>query len=175
MPDRRAFAVAMLTLVLGGCAGRQPADQREGEAPMTTAPAAGVAVAADQPVMVTPSGATILLEVASNDETRARGLMFRESLALDRGMIFLFPSSEVHSFWMKNTYIPLDMLFIGEDSRIVAIINDVPPCAADPCPSYGPEQRALHVVELAAGNARRLGLKTGDQLTFRGLEKFVIR
>src|SRR5688572_12246217 len=81
----------------------------------------------------------ILVEMATDDATRAQGLMYREHLPAGRGMLFVFPGNDVYSFWMKNTLIPLDMIWIDEGRKVVHVKRDVQPCRADPCPSYSPE------------------------------------
>jgi uncharacterized protein len=113
-----------------------------------------------------PGGGSIMAELAVTDAERARGLMFRERIQPDQGMLFVFEEEGLHSFWMKNTLIPLDILWLGRDRRIVHIAADVPPCKADPCPSYGPDIPASFVLELKAGEARARGLKPEDRLEF---------
>lgn len=105
----------------------------------------------------------ILLEVARTPEQQAIGLMFRRSLAPGRGMLFPFGQARLARFWMKNTLIPLDMVFLRE-GRVVAIEANVPPCREDPCPSYGPNLWVDAVLELPAGRSAQLGLKVGDRL-----------
>ena len=106
----------------------------------------------------------ILLEVARTPEQQEIGLMFRRDLPPDRGMLFPFEQSRMARFWMKNTLIPLDMVFLRE-GRVVAIEANVPPCRQDPCPSYGPSLWVDAVLELPAGRSAQLGLKVGDRLT----------
>lgn len=118
---------------------------------------------------VFPDGFRIDLEIAANRETRQQGLMYRESLPPGRGMLFLFPEAGEHSFWMKNTLIPLDMIWLDGEGRIVGIRRDVPPCPADPCPSYGPGGVSTRVLEIAAGEAARHGLEPGSTIRFEGL------
>ena len=113
-----------------------------------------------------PNGKSVTAELAVTDEERQRGLMFREKLLPDQGMLFVFEEEGLYSFWMKNTLISLDMLWINKDRRIVHIARNVPPCKEDPCPSYSPERPGLYVLELAAGAADRLGLKLFDRLEF---------
>jgi uncharacterized membrane protein (UPF0127 family) len=113
-----------------------------------------------------PNGKSVTAELAVTDEARQRGLMFREKLLPDQGMLFVFEEEGLYSFWMKNTLISLDMLWINKDRRIVHIARNVPPCKEDPCPSYPPERPGLYVLELAAGAADRLGLKLFDRLEF---------
>lgn len=127
---------------------------------------------AGMPTVTMPRGETIYVEVAANAESRQRGLMFRDSLAADRGMIFLFPDHGLHPFWMKNTLIPLDILWLDASGKIVYIGAKTPPCEADPCPSYSPGKDASYVLELRAGRAAELGLEVGHTLRFSGLDAY---
>ncbi len=113
-----------------------------------------------------PNGSAVAVEIAATEDERARGLMFRDRLPVDQGMLFVFEEEGVRAFWMKNTLIPLDMLWLDPGRRIVHIAKMVPPCVADPCPSYGPGLPALFVLELAGGQADARGLKVGDRLDF---------
>ena len=113
-----------------------------------------------------PSGLVLEVEVMVKDQDRAVGLMFRPSLPLDRGMLFVFRSSGFHGIWMKNCRFPIDILWLDEDRRIVHVAEAVPPCKADPCPSYEPLRRANYVVELNAGQARREDAVVGKTVSF---------
>ncbi len=111
------------------------------------------------------NGKTILLEVARTSEEQSTGLMNRTELARDRGMLFIFAPPRPVSFWMKNTLIPLDMVFVS--NGVVKYIGaQIQPCKQDPCPSYGPESKVDidGVIELASGRAAELRLKVGDRL-----------
>ncbi|MBW3671049.1 MAG: DUF192 domain-containing protein [Acidobacteria bacterium] len=127
------------------------------------------ASAESRPHLLTSSGERVELEIARSDAQRARGLMFRESLPPAHGMLFVFSESDRHGFWMKNTFIPLDMVWIEADGTIAEIQREIQPCHADPCPSYAPESPGLYVLELAAGEADRLGLREGDRLELRNI------
>lgn len=81
-------------------------------------------------------------------------------------MLFAFPASSVQTFWMKDTLIPLDMLFLDAHRRIVTVVSDAPPCKADPCPVYPSTQPARYVLELNGGVAARVGARVGDMATF---------
>jgi hypothetical protein len=100
------------------------------------------------------------------DQDRALGLMFRRSLAADHGMLFVFDRSDFHGIWMKNCRFAIDILWLDEGHRIVHVAEDVPPCAADPCPVYEPLRRASFVVELNAGQARREEAVVGADVSF---------
>ena len=104
-------------------------------------------------------------ELAYTDANRARGLMFRESMPSDAGMLFLFPSMDIYNFWMKNTLIPLDILWLNERKEIVYMVT-AQPCKKDPCDSIAPLQKALYVLELNAGFANKHKLTIGTQLEF---------
>ncbi|MEL7313534.1 MAG: DUF192 domain-containing protein [Cyanobacteria bacterium J06559_3] len=108
-------------------------------------------------------GRTVDLEVAETTEEQAIGLMFRESLADDRGMLFPVDPPRPASFWMWNVEIPLDMLFIA-NGEVVAIEVKVPPCLEEPsCPTYGPEGVPVDaVIEVRGGLAEDLGVEVGD-------------
>jgi uncharacterized membrane protein (UPF0127 family) len=109
------------------------------------------------------------VEVAATPAEQMHGLMDRTSMPADHGMLFVFPSAEPRTFWMKDTLIPLDMLFFDEAHRLVTVHADVPPCKADPCPLYASNAPARYVLELNAGTAAKLGLRKGDVITFSGL------
>jgi uncharacterized protein len=113
-----------------------------------------------------PSGTVLQVEVMVKDEDRAMGLMFRPSLARDRGMLFVFGSSDFHGIWMKNCRFPIDILWLDEEHRIVHVAEAVPPCRAEPCPVYNPLRRAAYVVELNAGQARREKAVVGAAVSF---------
>lgn len=104
------------------------------------------------------------VEIAATPEQHALGLMHRRSLPDDCGMLFIFADEEVRSFWMKNTLIPLDMIFISNERLVVDLVHSAPPCEADPCPSYVSAGAARYVLELAGGMAKKLKLKIGDKI-----------
>lgn len=105
-------------------------------------------------------------EVADTPAKREIGLQYRRELAADRGMIFLFPVAAVQSFWMKNTPIPLDMIFIGSDRRIVGIVEQTTPFSLDARSVAGASQ---FVLEINGGIARRHGIRAGDRVRFEGI------
>jgi uncharacterized protein len=116
-------------------------------------------------------GQTILLEVAKTQQEHSIGLMNRTNLAKDRGMLFVFANPSPVRFWMKNTLIPLDMIFLS--NGVVKYINAAtPPCKADPCPSYGSDQTIDidRVIELRSGRAAELKLKVGDRLKIQDVQ-----
>lgn len=104
------------------------------------------------------------VEIADTPKMRARGLMFRKSMPADRGMLFDFKAERPVSMWMKNTYLPLDMVFIGRDGRVVGVAADTEPLSeriiSSPAPAYA-------VLELNAGAARQISLVPGDRVRHR--------
>ena len=113
-------------------------------------------------------GQQFSVELATDDASRVHGLMMRTTLAADHGMLFVFPDTEPRGFWMKNTLIPLDILYFDTDRRLVSTQLNVPPCKADPCPTYPSSGPARYVLELSAGTATRIGAKAADELKIEG-------
>ncbi|MFB2939359.1 DUF192 domain-containing protein [Aerosakkonemataceae cyanobacterium BLCC-F154] len=109
------------------------------------------------------NGEVIQLEVTRTPAEQAMGLMYRQSLPDDRGMLFSFSPPQPVSFWMKNVVIPLDMIFL-QNGVVRAIATNVPPCKQDPCPTYGPNGTIDQVIELRGGRAAELGIKVGQQV-----------
>lgn len=104
---------------------------------------------------------TYEVEVAATPQDRATGLMFRRGMEKDHGMLFVFPGAQRQAMWMKNTYIALDMLFIGADGVVVSIAENTVPHSLEIIESAGP---AVYVLELNAGEARARGMAPGDRV-----------
>jgi len=109
---------------------------------------------------------SIKAEIADTPEGRATGLMFRESLEENEGMLFVFPDSAVRNFWMKNTLIPLDMIFISENMTIVRIHYALP-CTSDPCPLYSSEKPVRYVLEVGGNFTAENGIEEGGVVTLK--------
>jgi uncharacterized membrane protein (UPF0127 family) len=116
-----------------------------------------------------PGGAVIQVEIADTMKKRAEGLMYRQHLAKDRGMLFTFDQAQPWVFWMKNTKIPLDIIWMNEKKQIIHIARNVPICTRtdDGCPQYQPNDPAMYVLELGGGEAERLKLEKGTKLQFK--------
>ena len=127
------------------------------------------------PRVILPDGYAVAVELATNDETRAQGLMFRDQLREGAGMLFFFPKTGEYPFWMQNTLIPLDMIWIDENYRVAHVAADVPPCKADQCPSYAPNAPARYVLEVAAGVAARHKVVAGSSVRFEGTGDVIVR
>jgi hypothetical protein len=121
--------------------------------------------------VILPSGAVYSIEIARTPEEQAQGLMFRESLPERTGMLFPFADPGVHKFWMKNTMIPLDIIWTDGAGRVLFVSADTPPCQADPCPNYGPDLEAVSVLEIAGGMAAKERVTVGSRISFEGVPK----
>jgi uncharacterized membrane protein (UPF0127 family) len=133
----RAFAVMALAIALPACA-KGPSVELKGQ--------------------------RFSIEIAETDAAREHGLMDRESMPQDHGMLFVFQDDQPRAFWMKNCKFPQDMLFFDADRKLISIQHDVPACTADPCPRYSSGAPARYVLELNAGQARKLGVAPGDEM-----------
>lgn len=139
---RRYLLLPMLACLMSGCAG------------------------ANQ-TWVELAGKRYKVELAKDDAERARGLMFRDAMAEDHGMLFIHDVQEPQAYWMKNTRIPLDILYFDNDRKLVSQQRDVPPCSlGDNCPPYPSDAPARYVLELNAGQAEKLKLQDGTLMTF---------
>jgi hypothetical protein len=156
---RRLLSVGLVGLTLAACAyGAEP-----------------VHGAATNPILVrirTADGTIELedLEVARTPEAWARGLMGRASLPEDGGMVFLFDGQTRAAFWMKDTLIPLSILFWQGNGGIIDIL-DMSPCRADPCPVYQASAPYVGAIEMNRGAFERLGVEVGDTLEYRLLNE----
>jgi hypothetical protein len=117
---------------------------------------------------IATSGGTVsvALEIANTAEERRVGLMGRESLAGDAGMLFVYESEHVGGYWMKDTLVPLSIAFIDGGGTVLAIL-DMEPCRADPCPIYDPGVAYQRALEVNLGAFRRWGVEVGDVVTVR--------
>jgi len=106
------------------------------------------------------------VELAKTDEQRQLGLMNRESLDESKGMLFVYEDEGIHTFWMKNTRIPLDILWIDSNGTVVRIIKNAEPCTKEYCPSINPNKKANYVLEINGGEADSIGLAEGSRLVF---------
>jgi uncharacterized membrane protein (UPF0127 family) len=127
---------------------------------------AGCASASSTP-WVELKGKRFVVEIADDPAERERGLMFRDEMDADHGMLFIHDTEAPQAYWMKNTKIPLDILYFDHQRKLVSAQLRVPPCSlGDRCPPYPSEGSALYVLELNAGTAEAIGAKDGDELTF---------
>ena len=113
-------------------------------------------------------GQVIKVEIAETEIEKREGLMYREELEEDRGMLFVYQSPVPANFWMKNTLIPLDMIFIHPNKTINHIERDVPPCPAEvvDCPNYTSHEITQYVLEVNAGWSERHNIEVGDEVVF---------
>lgn len=109
----------------------------------------------------------IKVELAANPYHWTQGLMFRESMDKDQGMLFIFPNEMPRSFWMKNTLIPLDLIFLSRDKKVIDVKENFTPCPDSLfCPSYVSRLPAQYVLEINAGLSKQYNLQLGDSAEF---------
>lgn len=154
--------VLFALLLVIGCSSPAPAPPP----PMNETTNRQPATANTGPRVIFPDNFVVSVEIAADNEVRAQGLMFRDHIDPGKGMLFVFPQDDVVSFWMKNTRIPLDMIWIDSGRRVVGIKENVPPCKVADCPSYGPGVAARYVLEVGGGEVAKHQLKVGDSLQF---------
>lgn len=167
---RRSLVLA--AVLLGASLGASACTAREGAA--AAAPAGKVDINAPhatspdfvtEPLWIETAAGRIdyRVEIADDDAERQHGLMFRTSMPDGHGMLFIFPQARPQAFWMRNTYMPLDIIYIGEDGRIVSIVQGRP-FDESPLPSGVP---AIGVLEIYAGKAAEQGIRVGDRVHHR--------
>ena len=156
---RLATVLALAALALGGCGDDPP---RATTAP-DAAPEAGPFERATVVIETKQGPVRVSVEVAESDDQRALGLMLRESLPPDAGMVFLYDEETTGGFWMKNTLIPLSIAFFDGSGKIVRIL-DMEPCREDPCTVYEPGVPYRGALEVNRGFFRRAGVEVGDRV-----------
>ncbi|HEX4439759.1 MAG TPA: DUF192 domain-containing protein [Thermoanaerobaculia bacterium] len=167
---RRARSVAALFAALAATASCGAGSGATVPAPTPSPAAAAPAASASGPRITMPSGAVYRLELALTPEDQAQGLMYRESLPPNAGMLFVFDQPAPHHFWMKNTMIPLDMIWMDDAGKVLYVSADTPPCKADPCATYGPDSAAKQVLEIAGGKAKEEKVAVGSVLRIDGVK-----
>jgi uncharacterized protein len=140
-----------LLLMLAGCGGSSDPVEEFQTTPLTL-----------------PHGQRIRVETMTKREDMMKGMMFRDSMREDRGMLFVHGSPGLYPYWMYQMKIPLDMLWLDLNKRVVEISANTPACtgAASTCPNYGGHKPAVFVLELKAGAAKKFGINVGDQMQF---------
>jgi uncharacterized protein len=142
-------------------------------APVLTLSVAVSAARAQQPhhaQVAFPDRTTVQAEVAATEAEREHGLMMRTSLGDLDGMLFVFDAPGPHAFWMKDTLISLDMLWLSASGRVVHIAESVPPCKTAECPTYTPRAAASYVLEVNAGFAKKHKIRVGDTVAVSGID-----
>jgi uncharacterized membrane protein (UPF0127 family) len=151
---------ALIGLSAGAC--KNSPSQRETSSP--TAP--GDAASATVDVDTGARKVTFHVELARTEPEREKGLMFRDHLAQDAGMLFLFEASSVQTFWMKNTLIPLDMIFIAPDLSVVGVVANAQPLTLTP---RGVGEPSQYVLEINGGLSAHLDIRAGSRVDFHGV------
>ncbi|MEK6967515.1 MAG: DUF192 domain-containing protein [Nanoarchaeota archaeon] len=124
----------------------------------------GCRIQGEEGIVIEVNDKTWVAEIADSPAEQQQGLMFRESLPANKGMLFVFNDSEPRTFWMKNTKIPLDMIFIDANWRVVSVVKTATPCISDPCQLYNSTKPAKYVLEVNAGEAVEKGVKVGTRV-----------
>ncbi len=165
-------SIALLVVVAGTSVTACAASERDKGSPESAA-RSDLAAASEGPstesdsrraIVRFPRGHEFVAEIADTAESAARGYMYRTQVGKNDAMIFVFPQSGLHSFWMKNTFVELDIIWMDEEFDVIHIERSVQPCRADPCPSYGPPRKVRYVLEVAGGTVVAEGLVVGDRL-----------
>jgi len=124
------------------------------------------------PRAVLPDGFGVILELAITPDELAQGLMYRPSLAVNRGMLLVFNEERFPNIWMMNTLVALDIIYLDQQGVVVDVITDAQPCPAEPCPRFTPRKAARAVLEVPAGIASQHGVVEGVQLTIKRVPDF---
>lgn len=129
------------------------------------------------PVAIAPNGEVITLELATDDTARERGMMGRTEAPRGSGMLFLFPTPAVHKFWMYNCLIALDIVWLDPSGLVLYVGEELPPCRSEPqfCPNYGPDTPADAVLEVAGGEAKRMGIVAGAKVMLSNIPAGIAR
>ena len=145
-------------------------------APQMTADIADDAppISSPTPRAVFPDGTVFELELALTAQEISTGLSYRTSLPEDGGMLFIFDEARHPSFWMKDMLFPLDLLYLNESGMVVHVEANVPPCAADPCPTYPSSEPAIAVLEINAGMAAAHRIEKGTVIQFEGVPGYPV-
>jgi len=164
---RLAAAVAAGALASLGLSCKPASSDRAEAAPAAEPPARARTETAlsGRGRVIVPGGPTFAVEVVQDPVSRARGLQNRPALPPDQGMVFIFPAPGRHRFWMYECLIPLDIIWMDADKKVIHVGENLPFCQAEPCPDYAPDQDALFVLEVGAGIAKRSGIRPGMRLT----------
>jgi uncharacterized membrane protein (UPF0127 family) len=113
-------------------------------------------------IYTTNSEIMVNVDVADTSQKQSQGLMFRENMKWNHGMLFIFDNETILSFWMKDTLIPLDMIFVDKTFRIINIVDNALPCTIEPCPGYSSEKPVKYVLEVNAGFVETNDIEVGD-------------
>ena len=158
MQFERILSVLLL-IVTAACS--QPAQESSAAASTTPLP-----TPVPLPQAILPDGFVVNLELATTPEETTTGLMFRPSLAEDRGMLLLWTEERLATIWMMNVLVPLDIVYLDNAGHVVELVTDAQPCRAEPCPRFAAEEPSRAVLELAAGSAVSHGIEVGTVIRF---------
>ncbi|MCU0303267.1 MAG: DUF192 domain-containing protein [Thermoanaerobaculales bacterium] len=177
-----AVTRARSVLILGGltvslaltvaCSPAPDAGPTAGTIPGGSDPTTVREAPADRPLALLPDGFPVSLELAITPEELAQGLMFRPSLASDRGMLLVFSEERLPNIWMMNTLVALDLVYLDRAGIVVDVVTNAQPCPAEPCPRFTPRRPAQAVLEIPAGGVERHGVTIGSVIEVRGVPDY---
>ncbi len=171
MKQRAAALVVLCALIasaLAGCVVTQPTPSDHASATasgVSAVPPSNTTAARPAHYRVSVGTATVDAEAADTPQTQESGLMNRAGLDPNAGVLFLFSRAERQGLWMKNMRFPIDIVFITEDLRVLQVYAEVPPCAAEPCPTYVSDAPVLYTLEVNAGFCARHNIVSGAPVT----------
>ncbi len=175
----KLLAVAAAAVAMAACPREEPPRPAAPPPPVANTPVDYTAESYVPPPL--PTGKVLLkdayggahaveVEIAATDHSRMRGLMWRKELAAGKGMLFLFPREAQQSFWMRNTLIPLDMIFIGKDMKIAGIVESTTPRSLE---SRGVAKLSQYVLEVPGGWSQKVGIRAGTAVEFVGTQGLI--
>jgi uncharacterized membrane protein (UPF0127 family) len=167
-------SITMLLLVGAGCSPSPTADESTGAATETGAAPDATLPKPPSPTAVFPDGFSATIELAITPDELAQGLMFRPSLADDRGMLLIFSEERLPNIWMMNTLVALDLVYLDRTGRVVDVITDAQPCPGEPCPRFTPKLPAQAVLEIPAGGAQLHSIAEGTVIEFTHVPGFPV-
>lgn len=126
------------------------------------------------PQAILPDGYVVNLELATTPEETTTGLMFRPSLADDRGMLLLWTEERLATIWMMNVLVPLDIIYLDNSGNVVELVAGAQPCRAEPCPRFTVDRPARAVLELPAGSAAQHGIEVGTVIQFERVHGYPV-
>jgi uncharacterized membrane protein (UPF0127 family) len=126
------------------------------------------------PRAILPDGFVVTLELATTPEETTTGLMFRPSLADDRGMLLLWTEERLATIWMMNVLVPLDIIYLDDGGQVVELVANAQPCRAEPCPRFTAEAPSRAVLEISAGGAAAHGVEVGAVIQFERVPGYPI-
>jgi uncharacterized membrane protein (UPF0127 family) len=170
----RITSAVMLILVAAACSPSPDTAEPPVDRPRSASEGRSQTGPTESPVVTFPDGFEVKLELAITPDELAQGLMFRPSLAEDRGMLLIFGEERLPNIWMMNTLVALDLVYLDRTGTVVDVIAGAQPCPSEPCPRFTPKRPAQAVLEIPAGSAGRHAVTEGTLLVFSAVPDFPV-